>query len=175
MERHWVETLGNASNENLRELWVGMEHVFGQAIISSEKPEDNLWRVLQPPTGTGKTQGLCAYCSIVAKANDKAAEKEGLGILTVTRLIAQCDEITETINALACRSAALARHSEADVTRDQVKYVEILVVKHAAYTKAVEALTKSQAFRWASLTNFGSPGEQRSAAARLPRSGENCR
>jgi hypothetical protein len=68
MKAHWVGDLGNACNDQLRALWVQMGHVFGQAIIASENPDDNLWRVLQPPTGTGKTQGLCVYCSMVAKA-----------------------------------------------------------------------------------------------------------
>jgi hypothetical protein len=39
MEQHWVETLGNASSENLREIWKQLGAAFGQAIVSHGKPE----------------------------------------------------------------------------------------------------------------------------------------
>lgn len=154
MESHWVETLGNASSDKLRGLWTQMGHIFGQAILASEKPDDNLWRVLEPPTGTGKTQGLCVYGSMVAAANLKASENERLGILIVTRLITQCDEIVETINDLSGRPVALARHSGVNVTADQVQAAEILVVTHSTYTTAIDGLTKNAPFRWSSLTSW---------------------
>ena len=154
MERHWVETLGNASSDQLRALWKSIGHVFGQAILASEKPSDNRWRVLQPPTGTGKTQGLCVYCSMVAKANRRVSENDRLGILVVTRLISQCDEIVKTINRLSGRPAALARHSEANVTADEAKSAEILVVTHAAYATAIDGVAKDDASRWSRLTHW---------------------
>lgn len=86
MEQHWVETLGNASSENLREIWKQLGAAFGQAIVSHGKPEGSTWRVLQPPTGTGKTQGLCLYGAMLAEQNEKLESLDRFGPLSHSRL-----------------------------------------------------------------------------------------
>ena len=57
------------------------------------------WRILQPPTGTGKTQGTCLYAALQADLNRHA--ETPVGILIVTRTILQADEIAATTNALS--------------------------------------------------------------------------
>jgi hypothetical protein len=57
------------------------------------------WRILQPPTGTGKTQGTCVYAAMQAGQN---RETEGVlkpvGILIVTRLKEDANGIQATTN-----------------------------------------------------------------------------
>ncbi|CDL00152.1 protein of unknown function [Magnetospirillum gryphiswaldense MSR-1 v2] len=65
MEKHWVETLGNASSDKLRAIWGQLAEAFGQAIGAHGTDDERTWRVLQPPTGTGKTQGLCVYAAML--------------------------------------------------------------------------------------------------------------
>src|SRR5262245_6612393 len=56
MTARWT-TLGNTPSPRLEQLWLTMASTFSAAIAG----QDDKWRVLQPPTGTGKTQGLCLY------------------------------------------------------------------------------------------------------------------
>lgn len=80
MERHWTDTLGNASSDNLKTIWRQMGQAFGQSILAHDKTEGETWRVLQPPTGTGKTQGLCVYASMVSEEL-----RERVGVMTPTQ------------------------------------------------------------------------------------------
>jgi hypothetical protein len=83
MERHWKETLGNASSEKLRAIWRQLAEAFGQAIGAHGTDDESTWRVLQPPTGTGKTQGLCLYAAMLAEGNRRVADGDKTGMLVV--------------------------------------------------------------------------------------------
>ena len=144
MRAHWA-TLGNASSEKLIELWRGMGSAFSRAILLGAgsmkgKPgEEHRWQVLQPPAGTGKTQGACVYAAMVAKANRKLSEaQDRTGILFVTRLIEEADKLAETINALAGFKCTIARHSNNRVPAGEVAQHDVLVITHQAYANALE-------------------------------------
>jgi len=57
---------------------------------------------------------------MVADQNRKVDDDGGIGNLIVTRLIAQCDEVVDLINRLSGIKVALARHSKAMVSTDQL-------------------------------------------------------
>jgi hypothetical protein len=157
MERHWKETLGNASSEKLRAIWRQLAEAFGQAIVAHGTDDESTWRVLQPPTGTGKTQGLCLYAAMLAEGNRRVADGDKTGMLVVTRLIDQCNEVVESINGHAGAMVAVAKHSETTVTADEVAASEILVVTHQAYVNAAIGLGKDRADKWSALIewNYG--------------------
>ena len=62
MTRRW-HSLGNTSSTKLQQLWATMAATFARAVVDSETANTK-WRVLEPPTGTGKTQGLCVYAAL---------------------------------------------------------------------------------------------------------------
>lgn len=154
MERHWTDTLGNTSSDGLKTIWRQLGKAFGQAIMAYGKPEGGTWRVLQPPTGTGKTQGLCVYASMVAEQNARVEDSQKTGILIVTRLIAQCDEVVSLINDLAGAEVALARHSEARVSEGQMASADVLVITHQAYTNAVQGIDGEGSGQWPNFINW---------------------
>lgn len=148
MRQHWQDTLANVSSLALEALWKTIAKAFNAAIVSTG-PE---WTVLQPPTGTGKTQGACLYSAMVAKENMTSPEK--IGILIVTRLIGQAEEIAALINRLAGFSCAAARHSENKLSPEEVREADVLVVTHAAYTRALEGLCRDDDARWSDLVSW---------------------
>lgn len=145
MEQHWTNTLGNVSSQNLEALWETMCKAFNGAIAS----KGNRWAVLQPPTGTGKTQGLSVFAAMTAEANITAEHPNG--ILIVTRLIEQAEEIMETINRLAGMECAVTKHSDNKITPEVMREHDILVITHAAYVMALDDLCQSDGARWSDL------------------------
>ena len=154
MEKHWVETLGNSSSDNLRAVWRQLGSVFGEAILAHGRPEENTWRVLQPPTGTGKTQGLCVYAAMLAKQNEQQDHDNKTGMLVVTHLIAQCDEVVERVNQIAGSTVALASHSESRAHPLTMGAASVLVITHQAFVNAAKDLSKDTAGRWSDYTNW---------------------
>ncbi|WP_041633653.1 hypothetical protein [Magnetospirillum gryphiswaldense] len=154
MEKHWVETLGNASSDKLRAIWGQLAEAFGQAIGAHGTDDERTWRVLQPPTGTGKTQGLCVYAAMLAEGNLRVADGNKVGMLVVTRLIDQCNEVVESINHHAGAKVAIAKHSEAMVSADEVAGSDILVVTHQAYVNAAIGLAGDRADKWSVLVEW---------------------
>ncbi|SDO38954.1 hypothetical protein SAMN05216196_105148 [Lutimaribacter pacificus] len=148
MEKHWVETLGNSSSEQLRAVWRQLGSGFGEAITSHGKPEGRTWRVLQPPTGTGKTQGLCVYAAMLASQNATMEDAGKTGMLVVTQLIAQCNEVVERVNSLAGAEVAMASHSESRPQPLSMASSAILVITHQAFINAVKAHAEGKADRW---------------------------
>ena len=63
MEQHWTKDLGNVSSEALRQVWYQQANNFGYYAIGDSHRDE--WTVLQPPTGSGKTQGTIVYCSML--------------------------------------------------------------------------------------------------------------
>lgn len=152
MEKHWVETLGNSSSDQLRGVWRQLGSAFGEAIISHGKPEGRTWRVLQPPTGTGKTQGLCVYAAMLASQNAMLEDTDKTGMLVVTQLITQCDEVVERVNSIAGAEVALASHSENRPHALSIASSPILVITHQAFINAIKGHAEGKASKWSDYT-----------------------
>lgn len=144
MKIHWQTVLRNAPTNALEQLWQVTAKTFNEAIITS----DQRWRVLEPATGTGKTQGLIVYSAMTAELNAVGSPSSRTGILVVVRTIDQADEIVTSINALAGRTVAIARHSENKVAAERCTEHDVLVITHSAYQRAVEAIYRNQQGKW---------------------------
>ncbi|MDA8638131.1 hypothetical protein N9L49_05920, partial [Rhodospirillales bacterium] len=127
---------------------------FGQAILSHGKPEGKTWRVLQPPTGTGKTQGLCVYGAMLAGQNEKLQPEDKTGMLVVTRLITQCDEVVDLINELAGTKVALASHSDNRPNTFEIAAAHVLVITHQAYVNAVKGIKDEVSDKWSNFIDW---------------------
>lgn len=148
MKTHWEKTLCNVPSPALMALWETMAKTFNAAIES----DGNRWSVLQPPTGTGKTQGLSVYAALTAKANHKSEKRNG--ILVVTRMIEQADELKEAIDRLAGFECAVAKHSENKVPPEKMRKAHVLIITHAAYVLALSGLCKDDGSRWNDLVEW---------------------
>ncbi|HEU0222684.1 MAG TPA: hypothetical protein VFR34_10815, partial [Paracoccaceae bacterium] len=140
MRRHWEDTLGNVSSPSLEAIWQQMADAFGQAIDAHGTKEAGHWRILQPSTGTGKSQGLAVYCAMLAEiASRQVGDRNArpVGVLIVVRLIEQAEEMVRTINGLAGFEAALAKHSGVRLSPEAIEAAQILVVTHRAYENAL--------------------------------------
>lgn len=148
MKDRW-HSLGNVSSRKLEDLWKEMAATFSRAPNETAAGSAK-WRVLQPPTGTGKTQGLCVYSALAIDRN--WASLDPLGILIVTRTIAQAKEIEATIKDLIKdprhAERVKASHSEARLHPFAMHSADVLVITHEAYTRALEGLCKEQHGRW---------------------------
>ena len=146
MTARWCD-LGNTPSPRLQQLWRTMAITFADAISS----RDQKWRVLQPPTGTGKTQGLCVFSALTITKNLSLLTP--IGILVVTRTIQQADEIVDTIRHLLPAELAdhvVAKHSENKPSIFALHQTDVLVITHAAYLRAMEELHKDDEGRWLS-------------------------
>ena len=137
MENYWSGKLGNVSSEALRNVWFQLARVFGRYAIG--ETHRNEWTVLQPPTGSGKTQGTIVYCSMLTRKTGSSHP----GALIVTRLKTDADQIAEQINELSGNAKeAFAYHSD---TKDKLKITDlenypVLVITHRAYELALDLL-----------------------------------
>ena len=140
MEKHWTENLGNISNRPLKQTWEQIAKTLNDHI---ENPDSTKWSVLQPPTGSGKTQSVILYSSMLA----------GLpcydhpGVLIVTRLIDDCNGIVDQINRLAGIETAVAFHSDSDIKLDELKNYPVVVITHKAYENALDYLGDKASIR----------------------------
>jgi hypothetical protein len=101
---------------------------------------DAPWLILQPPTGSGKTQGACVFAAMQAEANAEGLLKP-VGVLIVTRLIEQADALAKEVNDLAGRVVAIAHHSKNPATPQQMLDSDILIITHQAYVNAAGHLS----------------------------------
>lgn len=138
MSQHWRSTLQNAVSAPLRAVWHQMAMTFNRQISHVVKGGGDEWQVIQPPTGTGKTQGLAMYCSLLPA-------DEHPGVLIVTRLKAQADEIVETINSMAGRPLAIARHGDNAVALADLRSHPVLVITHKAFENGLDAVSRASA------------------------------
>jgi hypothetical protein len=138
MEYHWTKRLGNVSSEALRKVWYQQAQVFGYYGIGNS--HRNEWTILQPPTGSGKTQGTIVYCSMLTP---RVAKDLHPGVLIVTRLKNDANQIAEQINEFSGnKDEAFAYHSG---SKEQLKITDlknypVLVITHRAYELALDLL-----------------------------------
>jgi hypothetical protein len=150
MERRWTEQFGMPRSEPLRALWSSTADAFNQSII--EKAHGHLLktRVLRFPMGSGKTQGACVFAALQAETNATADDQRPIGLLIVTRLTKQVDDIVKDINATVGRPVAIGDYAKKRVTPEELMQADVLVITHAAYEKATSALTEVRSQRWES-------------------------
>ena len=146
---HWTKAFGMPASEPLRKLWRTMANTYQQSIIAASQDQPSRWRVLQPPTGSGKTMGAVVYSGIQAELNASVADGViPVGIMIVTRLKAQVDEVVSDINAYVGRQVAIADHTDHRATPEQLHDSDIVVITHEAYTRAKKTLSGVKAERW---------------------------
>lgn len=137
MEKHWTLILHNSPSPALKTVWMTQARVFGLHILNHDDPAKRThWHVLAPPTGSGKTQGTMLYCSMMATWGDI----EHPGVLIVTRLIEDADQIASEINRLSSRpNYAASYHSgkKSETLRETLATFPVLVVTHSAYETAL--------------------------------------
>jgi hypothetical protein len=137
MDQRWTQGLQLISSPNLRTLWGIMASTFRTSIINSiDGVVDAPWLILQPPTGSGKTRGACVFAAVQADANAQGSLKP-VGVLIVTRLIDQADEMAKEINELTGRVVAVAHHSDKPATAQELLDSDILIITHQAYVNSV--------------------------------------
>jgi hypothetical protein len=156
MNDHWVNKLHLCSSQPLRTLWTVTGARFRDAITDTALDRQAPWRVLQPPTGSGKTQGACVYSAMQADLNrDTEGRLKPVGVLIVTRLITQANDVAKTINDIAGRAVAVAHHSEGRATPEQIQAADVVVITHQAYVNAAShSLTSIREGTWEKLSTW---------------------
>ncbi|MBR0899961.1 hypothetical protein JQ616_33840 [Bradyrhizobium tropiciagri] len=142
MKAHWTSNLGLCSSAPLEKLWAIMAKTFNEAISDTANCVQAPWRILQPPTGSGKTRGACLFAAMQAELNLTSAFP--VGSIIVTRLIDEADKLVTEINAHAGREVAIAHHSRAPKSTDVLQQHDTLVITHQACVNASASLNSSQ-------------------------------
>jgi hypothetical protein len=151
----WTTDYHNVPSVPLRKLWATMANTYQEAITDTAAGVTPKWRILWPPTGSGKTLGAKVYAALQAEQNaSMAGLKKPVGILIVTRLIAQADEMVSAINAIAGRKVAVADHTEHRATTEQLSESDVLVITHQAYVNATQTFRNTRDGKWNRLTNW---------------------
>lgn len=162
MAHRW-ESFGNIVSPPLCHSWGQICSTLNDKLRAAVDPnEDEVWKVLCPPTGSGKTQGLIVYASLLSQETTSAHP----GMLIVTRLIADADDIASQINELSKEYAdnpgqqdmAISYHSlkKGMVTMSDLASYPVLVICHKAYTLALDVLDRNAGIEdtWDYFNNF---------------------
>lgn len=140
MDEHWTTKLGNTSSDALRHCWRDLAGAFGRQICNHSDPEESsTWQVLQLPTGSGKSQGTAVYCSMLAAYPREMHP----GILIVTRMKVEADQMAAAINQLSGRDGyAVSFHGDKDIDgmRQTLLQYPVVVITHKAYELALQRL-----------------------------------
>lgn len=161
MEKRWIQ-FDNIPNEALRKSWGQLCDTFNDQIRSATDPEQrNRWRVLQSPTGTGKTEGTITYAALLAGHSSQPH-----GTLIVTKRIVDADRIAKSINELSGvfgedrwdGRAAISYHSEIKgrIRVQDLANHPVLVTTHKGYTMALDSLNLETSYEgtWSYLSAF---------------------
>jgi hypothetical protein len=108
--------------------------------------------VLPLPTGAGKTEGTCVYAALQAEKN--AGHPNPIGVLIVTRLIADADKVVNKINTIAGRKVAVAHHSENKLAGSVMAQHDVLVITHQAFMNAAQTFANHEMERWNTLHSW---------------------
>jgi hypothetical protein len=139
MENHWTSALGNVSSPALRKVWRQLGEAFNDQVRNHGDPtRETRWDVLQPPTGSGKSQGTAVYCSLLSRFTPE----DHPGVLVVVRLKSDADTMASTINDLAGSNVAAAYHSDTKLELDihSLWEIPVLIITHRAYEIALDLL-----------------------------------
>jgi hypothetical protein len=155
MDLHWKQKLSLTSSSALRTLWRIIGDNFQISIVETANGVQSPWRILQPPTGTEKTQGTCLYSAMQADLNrDTENTLKPVGILIVTRLKAGADNLRDTINELAGRAVAVVHHSDSHATAEELHQSDVLIVTHQAFINAKRSLKEQRGAPWERLVSW---------------------
>lgn len=161
LDKHWTETLGNISSDNLHKAWSQIASAFNSHIESHDNPDAvDTWKVLSPPTGSGKSQGTAVYCSMLSKL----PLENRIGTLIVTRLKTDADAMANTINTLANRMAAIAFHTDSkEIPLSDLWQFDVVVITHKAYELALDKLGSHSKIpqTWEFFHQYGNEGNAR--------------
>lgn len=105
----WSATASTFNDQTLTAhacLREGHVHYGTHFIESSDFITKSLraFKILNPPTGSGKTTGLALYSALICKANRELLnnpERSPTGILAIVRLKAQAESLAAMVNQLA--------------------------------------------------------------------------
>lgn len=147
MRVHWINKLGLCSSSALEKLWTIMASTFNAAIVDTAKGIEAPWRILQPPTGSGKTQGTNLFAAMQAKRN-RFGEGAPVGSIVVTRFIAEASKTAAEINNHAGMAVAIAHNSETPRLPHEISNSDVLVITHQAYMNASANLNASDDRAW---------------------------
>src|SRR5690606_40382097 len=121
----------NRENEALQAGWREMARQFNGKIVMTRSDKKKPWSILALPTGTGKTVGLCLYCSMLG------GRKPGHpGVLIVTNLKAEAKRIQNTINDHLGEDAAFAYNGDTKKAKgagERRHKSPFLIVTHNAF------------------------------------------
>jgi len=124
MKSHWTDKLRLPCNAPLIEGWSLLEEAVEAAATKRR------WHVVPLPTGSGKTEALIVLLST-------PSFYEHPGALVVTRFKCEADRIARETNTHSGKNIAIALHTDAPATLDEVATKPVLVVTHAAYANAL--------------------------------------
>lgn len=131
MTNLWIERK-YAVSEPLKQCWQQLAETFNNHITGNNS---HSWSVLHPPTGTGKSQGLAKYCSMLSLENH-------IGVLVVVRMKNDADELAKTINKMSNKQIAISCHSENIVEPEKMAATPVLIITHSAFEQALEISNK---------------------------------
>jgi hypothetical protein len=141
MRKHWSETLNMPLPPALIDVHMLMATEFQRQIINNATDEEGCASVVLPlPTGSGKTQGTCLYASMQADLNAYAMDNlKPVGVVIITRLIEDADDIARQINELSGRVVAVAHHTKNKADIVDVFNSDVLVICHQAFLNAAKS------------------------------------
>jgi hypothetical protein len=164
MTAHWSR-LGNTVSPELRSIWSKLCVTLNAQVLQWGTHEGDRWRVFPAELGSGKTEGLKVYCTLLPADDSNAWETTHPGVLIIVRLKAQADEIAEDIDHWTRRDTAFAYHGDTAASvklADLAKY-PVLVITHAAYERGLEALNRNKVdhfAKWKHLHAWGVSGRK---------------
>lgn len=156
MAEYWQKQLRLVPSPALLTAWQLMAKTFNRH--ATQQPDK--WSVFPLPTGTGKTQGLIVYCSMLAEIPLLSQP----GVLIVTRFTEEADYLCEQINTLANKKIAVACHSDSDSDIKLARKSPVLIVTHSAYMLAMDEIDKQEddkARRWGQMIAWLQMGQRR--------------
>jgi hypothetical protein len=156
MRKHWSETLNMPTPPALGAAHRLLAEEFQRLIINNATdPSRSASVVLPLPTGSGKTQGTCLYASMQAELNLCATDNnKPVGIVIITRLIEDADDIASQINLLAGRVVAVAHHTRNKADAMAVFNSDVLVICHQAFLNAAKGWSVQDRDRWHRISKW---------------------
>lgn len=162
MDQRWRRH-GNTVTPALRATWEQIASTFNRKLQEVGRPQARDWHVLSPATGSGKTESAIVYASLLPTVT------KDHGMLIVTRRIAAADQMASAINGAATSRSgkrslhhfsqvAIAHHSEARVTAEDMRKHAVLVITHAAFERAVERTDGGTV--WDTYVAYGEHGKR---------------
>jgi hypothetical protein len=156
MRKHWSETLNMPTPPALIAVHRLMAEEFQRLIINNASDEGGSASVVLPlPTGSGKTQGTCVYATMQAELNVHVTDNtKPVGIVIITRLIEDADDIAKQINELSGRVVAVAHHTKNKADTMDVFNSDVLVICHQAFLNAAKAWSVQDCERWHRISQW---------------------